>query len=153
LAALAIYLQAEKKQTFATPNEVQAIFSTTCKGTEATHLLAFAISAGLLERSGEAFRFSHQLLQEYFAAYAIDAELRRGNAANQYFPGEEWWKPTVFDEPIVVLVGIRKVLQDPESDPWKVMDWLAPVNPILAWRGIAENDLDQSHPSARVLME
>lgn len=149
LTALAVYLNMEKHQTFATSDETLQIFRQACPQVQAEHLLVFAISANILQYSQEVLRFGHQLFQEYFAAFRLDEALSQGVSASQFFSNEEWWKPTGWEEAAILLVGMGVGI----SDPWRVVKWLQAVQPILAWRCIVENNLALTHPIARRLME
>jgi len=148
-AALATYLQAQSKQTFATGEEIQPVFARACLGENPAHLLDFALSAGILERSKDSFRFSHQLLQEYFAAYGMGEDMRQDISPEKYFPDlpdKPWWTQTGWEETVIFLAGM-------EADPFRVVKWLTPVNPIVAWRCIEENGFELDHPAALALME
>ena len=153
LAALATWLQGERKQTFATVNEILDVFQRYIgRGTEKPdNLLSFAISANILEKSRDTLRFSHQLLQEYFAAYDMEETLKRGDSAERYFPGEQWWEPSGWEESAVLLCGMYVSAGQASADALRVVEWLTPVNPIVAWRCIVENGLDENHPAAHAL--
>ena len=153
LAALATWLQTEHKQTFATVDEILDVFQRYIgRGTEKpVDLLSFAISANILEKSRETLRFNHQLLQEYFAAYGMEKTLKRGDSAEQYFPGEQWWKPSGWEESAVLLCGMYISAGQTSADAWRVVEWLTPVNPIVAWYCVTENGLDERHSAAQSL--
>ena len=72
-------------------------------------------------------RFVHQLLQEYFAAFKMQDDLRNGVSARKYWPEEQWWKPTGWEETAIILAGL-------EGDATPVVRWLTPVHPILAYQ-------------------
>ena len=153
LAALATWLQAERQQTFATVDEIWGVFQRYIgRGAEKpVDLLSFAISANILEKSRDTLRFSHQLLQEYFATYNMEEMLKRGDSAERYFPGEQWWEPSGWEESAVLLCGMYISAGQVSADAWRVVEWLTPVNPIAAWRCIVENGLDERHPAAKAL--
>jgi hypothetical protein len=153
LAALAIWLQGERKQTFATVDEVLTVFQRFIgRGTEqAADLLTFAISANILEKNRDTLRFSHQLLQEYFAAYGMETAMNHGDSAARYFPGEQWWQTSGWEESAVLLCGMYVSGGHATADAWRVVEWLSPVNPTVAWQCITENGLDQNHPVAQAL--
>jgi len=85
-------------------------------------LLYLAGSASFLT-VGDTVRFSHQLLQDYFAALYMLLEIRAGRlkAANLWKPAN-WWEPTGWEEAAILLVGMF-----PEQ-----IDWVAAANPELA---------------------
>jgi formylglycine-generating enzyme required for sulfatase activity len=81
-----------------------------------------AASANLLE-DAETVRFSHQLMQEYFSARRMLAEIGKGHlSAEDLWPSERWWQPCGWEEITVLSVGMREVM----------IDWLLPVNPEVA---------------------
>ncbi len=92
-------------------------------------LLYLAVSTSLLT-TGVEIRFSHQLLQEYFAARYMDEAIRAGklNATDIWKPGT-WWERTNWEEATVLLVGLY-----PEQ-----IDWVAEANPEVAAQCIARS--------------
>ncbi len=85
-------------------------------------LLYLAGSTSILS-VGETVRFSHQLLQEYFAALYMMLEIKAGRlkAADLWKPAN-WWEPTGWEEAAILLMGMF-----PEQ-----IDWVAAANPELA---------------------
>jgi hypothetical protein len=82
-----------------------------------------AASANLLE-DAEPVRFTHQLLQEYFAAKRMLKEISLGRLdARDLWPAERWWQPSGWEEIAVLATGM-------EGE--KVIKWLLPVNPEVA---------------------
>ncbi len=113
-----------------------------------------AVSANLVT-VGADVRFTHQLLQEYFAARAMRSYLQ-GQAATgetrlsvssiwQSVTGEtrlsapaiwrpdRWWQPTNWEEATILLAGLY------DNDCTPVIDWLAEANPELAARCMSES--------------
>jgi formylglycine-generating enzyme required for sulfatase activity len=131
LAALAYRMQNERTGTSVGIDFVLGTFQQAVPEVEAKLLLYFAVSASILEQS-ETIRFSHQLLQEYFAAYEMGEDLRRGVPATRYFPSEDWWMPTGWEETALLLAGM-------EGDATRVVEWLTPVQPDLAYRVATES--------------
>jgi predicted NACHT family NTPase len=147
LAALAFRMQDERTGTSVGVDFVLATFQQAVPEADAKLLLYFAVSASILEQS-ETVRFSHQLLQEYFAAYEMGEDLRRGVPASKYFDlaplsqpssasgregrGEGWWTPTGWEETALLLAGM-------EGDATRVVEWLTPVQPDLAYRVATES--------------
>jgi formylglycine-generating enzyme required for sulfatase activity len=131
LAALAYRMQNERTGTSVGAEFVLETFKSAVPEVDAKLLLYFAVSASILEQ-GDSIRFSHQLLQEYFAAYEMGEDLRRGVPATRYFPSEDWWMPTGWEETTLLLAGI-------EGDATRVVEWLTPVQPDLAYRVATES--------------
>jgi hypothetical protein len=96
-------------------------------------LLYLAGSASLLTISNDV-RFSHQLLQEYFAARYMDTEIKAGrlNAADIWKP-DKWWERTNWEEAAILLAGLYS------DDCTPVLDWLADANPEVAVLCIARS--------------
>jgi formylglycine-generating enzyme required for sulfatase activity len=97
-------------------------------GSEA--LIRLAASENILE-VGDRIRFSHQLLQEFFAALALDEERHASRQATDFWPGPQWWKPSGWEETSVIMAGLHV------DDPDPVLDWISSANPELAARCIA----------------
>jgi very-short-patch-repair endonuclease/formylglycine-generating enzyme required for sulfatase activity len=147
LAALAYRMQNERTGTSISSDFVLETFQQAVPEADAKLLLYFAVSASILEQS-ETVGFSHQLLQEYFAAYEMGEDLRRGVPASNYFDlaplsqpssasgrggrGEGWWMPTGWEETALLLAGM-------EGDATRVVEWLTPVQPDLAYRVATES--------------
>lgn len=96
------------------------------------HQLYHALSANLLDGTNE-IRFTHQLLQEYFAAKRLDREMKAGTPATDFWQPENWWSPTGWEETAILLAGLYS------DDTTPVIDWLGMVNPALAVRCILES--------------
>lgn len=76
---------------------------------------------------GDSVRFSHQLLQEYFAARYMDNEIRAERLkASEIWPPDRWWKRTNWEEAAILLAGFYS------DDCTPVLDWLAHANPEVA---------------------
>ena len=85
--------------------------------------LYWAASANILE-DAEPVRFTHQLLQEYFAAKRMLNEISLGRLdARDLWPAERWWKPRGWEEIAVLAAGM-------EGE--EIIEWLLPVNPEVA---------------------
>jgi hypothetical protein len=89
-------------------------------------LLRLAHSASLLSL-GDPVRFTHQLLQEYFAACWLDAKLRADKlpAAQLWKPGN-WWERNNWEEAAILLAGLYS------DDCTPVVKWLADAQPEIA---------------------
>jgi formylglycine-generating enzyme required for sulfatase activity len=94
--------------------------------------LYLAQSANLLE-GGDEVRFTHQLVQEFFAAGRLDAELKAETPAQRFWPARGWWEPHGWEETAVLLAGLYN------DDVSPVVRWLADANPEVAARCVAES--------------
>ncbi len=89
-------------------------------------LLRLASSASLLSL-GEQVRFTHQLLQEYFAAQFMDNERRAGRLkADALWPPGRWWQRNNWEVAASLLAGLYS------NDCTEVFNWLAAANPEIA---------------------
>ncbi len=75
----------------------------------------------------EPVRFSHQLLQEYFAAQFMDIRFRAGDLqAEKLWPRTNWWVRTNWEEAAVLWAGLKT------ADCSEVVEWIAAANPEVA---------------------
>lgn len=89
-------------------------------------LLYLAGGASILSL-GEQARFTHQLLQEYFAARYMDIEVRAGRLrADRIWPSDRWWERTNWEEAAILLAGLYS------DDCSPVVEWVAEANPEVA---------------------
>ncbi len=100
-------------------------------GASAEQVLYHARSANLLSGGDEA-RFTHQLLQEYFAAHHLQT-LMAHTPGTALFPPGEWWEPQGWEETLILLAGLYN------DDCTPVVDWLKDAQPDVAARCIAES--------------
>ncbi len=91
-----------------------------------------ARSANLLG-GGDIIRFTHQLLQEFFAARKMNTEMQKGVLATHFWPSEQWWEPQGWEETAILLAGLYS------DDCTPVLKWLCEANPELTWRCINES--------------
>jgi formylglycine-generating enzyme required for sulfatase activity len=91
-----------------------------------------ARSASLLAGGDDQVRFTHQLLQEYFAAHRLQI-LLQSTKAETLFPSEKWWKPQGWEETLILLAGLYS------DDCAPVVEWLAEAQPEVAARCITES--------------
>ena len=76
---------------------------------------------------GDTVRFSHQLLQEYFAARYMDTEIKAGRLkAVEIWKPANWWERTNWEEAAILLAGLYS------NDCTFVLDWVADANPEVA---------------------
>jgi formylglycine-generating enzyme required for sulfatase activity len=90
--------------------------------------LYLAGSASLLS-VGEQVRFTHQLLQEYFAAHCMDRKINtplEDFKAYDIWLSERWWERTNWEEAAILLAGLYS------NDCTPVVDWVAQGNPEVA---------------------
>jgi hypothetical protein len=89
-------------------------------------LITLAIRASILS-PGEEVRFTHQLLQEYFAAGRLDQVIKNDQlSAASLWPPERWWERNNWEETVVLLAGIYSDNCTP------ILDWIADTNPEVA---------------------
>jgi formylglycine-generating enzyme required for sulfatase activity len=96
-------------------------------------LLYLAGSTSLLNVSAEV-RFTHQLLQEYFAALYMQTEIASGRLkAVDIWQPERWWERTNWEEATILLAGLYSDNCTP------ILDWVADANPEVAAQCIARS--------------
>lgn len=94
-------------------------------------LLYLANSASILDVGAEV-RFSHQLLQEYFAAVHMQAAITAGELrAADIWPPDRWWQRANWEEVAILLAGLYS------NDCTPALDWFAAANPEVAAQCIA----------------
>jgi hypothetical protein len=126
LAALAHAMIADARGTFVDVAWARERISAVLPGQDADALLYLAASAGILDK-GATVRFSHQLLQEYFAGLEIRDQLAHDIPLTRYCHAQ-WWQVTGWEEPLVLLAGLQRGMAVS----------LAAVNPLLACRALEE---------------
>lgn len=95
-------------------------------------LLRLAMAASLLDVGGEV-RFTHQLLQEYFASEVLGALMDAKTDPTTVWKPENWWEPTGREETAILLAGVR-------ADPEAVARWIAPAQPEFAMEILRQPD-------------
>ncbi|MEQ8673151.1 MAG: SUMF1/EgtB/PvdO family nonheme iron enzyme [Aggregatilineales bacterium] len=99
-------------------------------------LLYLAGSASILSID-EQVRFTHQLLQEYFAATYMDLEIKAGRLdAKTIWKPESWWERTNWEEAAILLAGLYS------DDPTPVVDWLIDAQPEVAAQCITRSGVN-----------
>ena len=131
LAALSYRMQRETRGTRVPRAWARGVVAEAAPNHDPDHVLYLAASAGIIELGAEV-RFTHQLLQEYFAAFGMAEDMRQSAPASKYWPGDRWWEPTGWEETALLLAGM-------EGDATETVRWLTPVNPILAYRCATES--------------
>ncbi|MBK8028793.1 MAG: SUMF1/EgtB/PvdO family nonheme iron enzyme [Chloroflexi bacterium] len=91
-----------------------------------------ARSANLLSGS-DPIRFTHQLLQEYFAAQRLDREMNAERPARDFWKADSWWQPTGWEETAILLAGLYS------DDTTPVIEWMRDAQPELTARCILES--------------
>lgn len=99
-------------------------------------LLDAAVSASLLADDGQTLRFTHQLLQEYFAARILLEALEADESAARFF-GADWWEAGVWRETTVML---GEFLGEGARGANRVAHWLADVTPEVALEVITRSN-------------
>jgi formylglycine-generating enzyme required for sulfatase activity len=76
---------------------------------------------------GDGVRFTHQLLQEYFAATYMDRAIQAGRlAASDIWPPQRWWERTNWEEAVILLAGLCS------DDCARIVTWANAANPEVA---------------------
>ncbi len=92
-------------------------------------LFSLAVCASILSKDDQV-RFTHQLLQEYFAARCLDVKIQSDEKdqlrATDIWLSERWWKRTNWEEAAVLLAGLYS------DDCSRVVEWIAEANPEIA---------------------
>ena len=151
LSRLAHQMQSDTKPRAAEKAYALKHVQAACPGYDAEHLLTLAASAGILD-CGENVQFKHQLLQEYFAANVMYDDIKRGVPANRYFPGENWWEVTGWEETAILVAGMAENERG-EVDATTVVKWLTPVHPMLAFRCATDSGAPCSPDALQPLFE
>ncbi len=103
--------------------------------------LILARDAKLLDGGGGgSWRFWHQLLQEYFAALALQEQLESFSAATLW-PKRRWWERNAWEETVALLAGF--------GDLFRVVEWLADAQPEVAARCVLEREAAQQDEALR----
>ncbi|QQS46817.1 MAG: SUMF1/EgtB/PvdO family nonheme iron enzyme [Acidobacteriota bacterium] len=77
--------------------------------------------------TGDPVRFTHQLLQEYFAAKYMDIEISEGRlTATEIWKPDHWWERTNWEEAAILLAGLYN------NDCSKIVNWITEANPEVA---------------------
>ncbi|MCU0464589.1 MAG: SUMF1/EgtB/PvdO family nonheme iron enzyme [Anaerolineae bacterium] len=91
-----------------------------------SRLSYLAVSANLL-LVGDKVRFSHQLLQEYFAARSMDEAIKAGHLkADNIWKPENWWARNNWEEAVILLAGLYS------DDCSEIVEWANAANPEVA---------------------
>lgn len=133
LAGLAYQMQSEHTGTIVDFEWAKETLTTSLPELDTKDVLDRAAKSHILDVvPEETVRFSHQLLQEYFAALKLDESIEDGAKAEEYWPGDKWWMQTGWEESAVLLAGLR-------GDATSLVKWLMPVQPTLAHRCATES--------------
>lgn len=121
LSGLAFAMQRNKSGTEISVAKAQELITSEV---DATLVLRIAASASIIELSSTV-RFTHQLLQEYFASGVLGRSLDEGKTASEFWPKSRWWRRSGWEETAVILAGLR-------DNPEEVARWIANANPEIA---------------------
>ena len=148
LAELAYAMQRSETGTEITRTEAEDILKNLSDVPDSALLLRLAASASLLD-VGERVRYTHQLLQEYFASEVMGAALDENRSPTEFWPAENWWERQGWEETAVILAGVR-------GDPESVACWIAPAQPEVAYQALTECgidvDLSEIQPDTRAAL-
>jgi formylglycine-generating enzyme required for sulfatase activity len=148
LAQLAYAMQISDTGTEITRDEAERILHDLPDVDDPALLLRLTAAASLLD-VGENVRYTHQLLQEYFASEVMGGALDRKESPEQFWPPDAWWEPQGWEETALILAGVR-------GDPEGVARWIAPAQPEIAYQALTESgvdvDLDALAPETRAAL-
>ncbi len=102
------------------------------QGHDPAKLLSAAASAQIIDY-GVNVRFTHQLLQQYFAAAVLGAMMDKGGDPAVNWKPDAWWESTGREETAILLAGDR-------NDPHGAARWIAPAQPHLALELLSQPD-------------
>ncbi len=122
-AGLAQIAYAMGRETEIGRDKAEALLQEHFPDVDGALLLRLAQGASLLD-VGEHVRFTHQLLQEYFASEVLGALVDAGTDPHTLWKPENWWEPNGREETLIILAGVR-------GDPEGVARWIAPAHPEL----------------------
>lgn len=101
-------------------------------------LFYLSSGAGLLN-TDDPVRFTHQLLQEYFAAQHLDARFQaRDLNASKMWPPDRWWKRTNWEVAAVLFTGLYN------NDCTAAVEWIAEANPEVAAQCIERSGVGET---------
>ncbi len=98
--------------------------------------LKHAAAASLIEVKGCQVGFTHQLLQEYFAALGLKTEIDNGRSSvRDLWPAERWWQRKGWEEVANTLAGLYA------EDPEPLIAWFGGANPDVLADALVANGL------------
>ncbi len=126
LASVAYQMQIRRADDNEGGNALTVLPQEEVKALLSDRLLYLAAGASILS-VGEQVRFTHQLLQEYFAARHMDNEISTGRLkATGIWKPDRWWERTNWEEAAILLAGLYS------DDCTPVVEWVAQANPEVA---------------------
>jgi hypothetical protein len=131
LSQLAYAMQKSDTGTEITRAEAETILQPLAAECDPALLLRLASAASLLE-VGDQMRYTHQLLQEYFASEVMGTAMDEKRSATEFWPVDNWWELQGWEETAIILAGVR-------GDPEAVARWIAPAQPEIAYRALTES--------------
>jgi formylglycine-generating enzyme required for sulfatase activity len=131
LTNLAYAMQTSQTGTEISRAEAEQLLSSVVGAPDPALLLRLAAAASLLD-VGEKVRFTHQLLQEYFAARRMEADMLAEKSPAAFWPPDSWWETHTWDETAIILAGMR-------DEPERVARWIAPAQPEVAYQALTES--------------
>ncbi len=133
LAQLAFAMQQSETGTEVSRSEALTLIQQLHPELDGELLLRLGAAASLLQ-VGEAVRFTHQLLQEYFASEVMGGAMDRRESPTRFWPVEKWWEPQGWEETAIILAGVR-------GDPPAVARWIAPAQPEVALQALTQSGI------------
>lgn len=98
----------------------------------ASSLIDLAVDSQILIYDGKRIRFSHQLMQEYFASTTLLKQIQH-SSAKDIWNQEKWWQPSHLDQTAIILTGWY-------HDWENVVKWISEANPELAIECMVRNE-------------
>lgn len=133
LSIIAITIHKQKLGTGILYNECEKVLLKQWKAPEIKKYIELSQSAGIIQLEHGQIRFSHQLIQEYFAGEALRNAMNSSPQipASEFFDQTNWWETQGWEETAVILAG---TLRSSEFDVF--VKWIASAQPALAIRCI-----------------
>lgn len=141
LARLAYAMQVSETGTEITRAHAEHILENEASITNPTLLLQLGAAANLLLVSDQV-RYTHQLLQEYFAGQVLRTAMEAGQPATDFWPPDAWWKPQGWEETAIILAGASPDPRNGAAWAERVVRWIAPAQPVLAYRALTKSGID-----------
>ena len=153
----AILITEEKEGTGVTTTKGKKILLEDFSEEELTQCFSLGQGSTLLSVNNKEIRFSHQLVQEFFACQALKNAFDNDYSPEQFFNKKSWWLQSGWEEPAIILTGILFSSGDMNIVN-SYLIWLADVQPNVMVRcieraGITGLSLDNLSSETRKIMQ
>ncbi|MCB9436497.1 MAG: SUMF1/EgtB/PvdO family nonheme iron enzyme [Anaerolineales bacterium] len=101
-------------------------------------LWPLAVQCSILQDLSDRVRFSHQLLQEYFASRKMGEDMDNAVPATKYWAADRWWERVGAEQTALILAGVRAA--GDRQGLVEVVQWIATAQPELALDCVIEVD-------------